>query len=232
MHPVNIIAPALRAQDDCPDTPPNIVDGICCVTGQQTKTIDAKTLFSSNFCNIDLFRAPTSKRVGIDAYITLKYRPERMACWISGNGIFRKLKRQEIRGIVLGGCDYDIWTAYVTTSYKKHGALFSHVNKGRFGFWRFEMLDVDCRDIKKVTNYYNRINDALHDGFGRSVIESLDCPAFLLKKYGIDKWLKFYRWAKGKENMPLYKFMCYLLPSQEEIKKEKELNKYKQGDLI
>lgn len=59
-------------------------------------------------------------------------------------------------------------------------------------------------------------------GFGRSILETLECPVFVLSKIGIDKWFKLESWAKPIYQSNLYQFLCYLLPSQQELKNENE----------
>jgi len=80
------------------------------------------------------------------------------------------------------------------------------------------MIDVDCRDASKVQAWYDTMNAALHAGIGRPVIESLRCSAWLMHKVGITTWLNFEEWARPKCKSALYQLLCYLLPSQEEIK--------------
>jgi hypothetical protein len=154
--------------------------------------------------------------------LALSYKWERMSCWLCDGVTFDRLQRTDFRPLILNGVDRDLWTAYITTSYKKHGALNASVNNKSFGVWRFENLTVDASDKAKVNDWYNTLNEYLHIGFGRTVLESLDCSPFVMQKYGVDKWIKFQSWAKDKYQSPLYQLLCYILPSQEEIKAEKK----------
>lgn len=223
MHSVNLIAKAIKFLPDCSTMPKKTENGICCVTGQKSETIIRSELFGKSFTNIDVLKDPDSDRISIDAYLALSYKWERMSCWLCDGITFDRLIRTDFRELILNGVNNrDLWTSYITTSYKKHGSLHAPVNNKPFGIWRFENLTVDASDNIKVNYWYNILNDYLHLGFGRTVLESLDCSPFVMQKYGVDKWIKFQSWAKDKFQSPLYKLICYILPSQEEIKNEKQ----------
>jgi hypothetical protein len=220
MHSVNLIAKAIKKLPDCSEMPQKTEFGICCVTGQESETIPRSELFGKSFTNIDILKAPDSDRISVDAYLALSYKWERMSCWLCDGITFDRLQRIDFRPLILNGVNRDLWTAYITTSYKKHGALNAPVNNKPFGVWRFENLTVDASDKAKVNDWYNILNKYLHVGFGRTALESLDCSPFVMQKYGVDKWIKFQTWAKDKYQSPLYQMLCYILPSQEEIKIE------------
>lgn len=221
MHAVNLIAKAISGNAECPVLPDKKTQGICCLTGDDTLCVDRGELFGKSFTNIDLLKAPESKLIGCGAYLALGYKWERMSCWFTDGNEFNRLQRVDFRALILQGVNADVWSAYITTSYKKHGALNTPVNKGQYGIFRFENITCDCRDNVKVNEWYNVMDAALRTGFGRSVIESLICPPFLLQKYGFEKWIKFEKWAKPKYQSPLYHLLCYILPSQDELKAEK-----------
>ena len=220
MHSVNLIARAVAALPDCAQIPEKTERGICCVTGDEAETVKRSTLIGKSFTNGDILKAPVSDRISVDAYLALSYKWERMSCWLCDGVTFDRLKRTDFRPLILDGVNREIWTAYITTSYKKHGALNAPVNNKPFGFWRFENLTVDASDKAKVNDWYNTLNEYLHIGFGRTVLESLDCPPFVMQKYGVDKWLKLQAWAKDKYQSPLYQMLCYILPSRDEMKDE------------
>jgi hypothetical protein len=220
MHPVNLIAKAIP-KEKLPQEP---IEGVCCVTGQTCLTLPRTLAIGKAFTNLDLLLAPESPRIGVEAYAALKYKWERMSCWLCDGAEFKrfdiKSDRPLLRSMVLNGVDRSLWSGYITTSYHKHGALRAVVNIQRFGTWLFETDRVDCSDRGKVNNWYRCLNEALRGGIGRSIIESLDCPPFVLGKIGVSRWLSFEQWAKPKYQSPLYQFLCYLLPSQEELKRE------------
>lgn len=224
MHVVDLISNAIKDYSDV-EIPVNTELGICCLTGIECQTVKRKDLFSSNFTNTDLLKAPDSDRAGISAYIALKYRPQRSS-WFVNEKEFIKFDKNLFREIFLNGVKVSkCWAVYITTSYKKHGALVAKVNSYKYGFWRFEQLNVDARDGKKNRLWYRIISTALiDDKIGRSIIESLNCPSWLIKKIGLSKWLKFYNWAKDKYQSPLYKLCCYLLPSQKDLSDEATKN--------
>lgn len=227
MHAVNMIARAVGAS--APVLPCAPISAICAVTGQQGPCLPRRDVIGESFTNIDCLKAPESSFVSVDVftawnygYKTSEYKkrlkcPERMACWICDGKEFRELIRKEIRDLVLNGVPYTQWAAYVTTSYKKHGSLWTRINTGTRGVWRFEMLDADCRDGMKVLVYWNKMNEARSVGIGRQTIETLHIAPFVLEKVGIRAWTVFERWARPIHQSGLYQFITYLLPSKEEL---------------
>jgi len=202
--------------------------GVCCVTGLTCSTVPRKLIFGKSFCNIDVLQAPESDRVGVDAYQALAYKWERMSCFFASQDIFLRIQRQEIRDLVLNGSKSIPWVAYVTTSYKKHGAFYTPVNSSKFGIIRFENVTVDASDEYKNNDWYQVLYDALLAGFGRTVLETLECSPFVIQKVGLTQWIEFQNWAKNKYKSPLYQLLCYCLPTQDEIKKiRKEIEKEK-----
>jgi hypothetical protein len=226
MHATTLIASAVGAL--APAIPCEPINAICSVTGDLTKCIPRSEVLGDSFTNIDCLKAPESQFVGVDVFTAWNYGyktaedkkrlkcPERMSCWICDGNEFRELKRAEIRDIVLHGSPYKQWAGYVTTSYKKHGSLWAKVNNGPRGIWRFEMVDADCRSESKVLVLWDTMNKALKSGIGRSVIESLDMPTFLIKKIGLKIWIEYERWARPIYQSGLYQFIAYLLPSKKE----------------
>jgi len=223
MHPVNLIASGLSRDDlDRPAYDGDLVDGVCAITGLHGQCLPRKKLFGKSFCDGETLNAPSSNMVSIDAYIALKYKWERMSSWICIQSEFKKLSRVQVRESVLSGGNKPPWCGYATTSYKKHGALRAPINysPGQ-NKWLFESRVVDCSDEHLVLDWWGVLNAALRLGIGRLVMESLDCPSFVMRKVGMSKWMEFEAWAKPKVNSSLYAFLCYLLPSQEELKNEK-----------
>jgi hypothetical protein len=49
-------------------------------------------------------------------------------------------------------------------------------------------------------------------------MESLEIPVPVAMKVGLPVWLAFQSWARPRVKSPLYRFLCYLLPSHKEIK--------------
>lgn len=233
MHSVNLIAQALLGKEDCPVIEGEIRKGVCCLTGIETGCVERGEIIGKSFTNLDLLACPESELLSIDACIALSYKWERMSLWWTDGSMFKRPNRIEVRNMVLGGVCAPLWSGYVTTSYKKHGSLWTKVNSGEYGVWRFEMHDADCRDIKKVREWYNALNEALHNEIGRSVLESLDITPWLIDKVGLKTWFKFEKWARPKYQSALYQFLCYLLPSKEERKSEPVgLKENEQGSLF
>jgi len=209
--------------DDAEALPCTLEDGICCFTGVQGPTVPRGKLVSNSFTARDLMRRPDSGRVGVPAWRALRYRPQRMSSWLCAGGKFHKLDRKGIRDQILNGVNEYPWAGYVTTSYKKHGALVAPVNSGGSQLWRFEAVTVDCSDRKRLAEWWEHLNHWLRAGIVRSVLESGRCSPYAIKCAGVQEALAFDRWAADKWRSPLYQFLCYLLPSQEELKNEKPL---------
>lgn len=219
MHAVNIIARALP-ETEAPSPQP-IGTGICCVTGLEGPVVRRKDLLGPSFTDGALLAAPQSEFASIDAYRALRYKWERMSSWVCDGDQFWRLDRQGVRKTVLHN-DLPLrpWCGYATTSYKKHGAVRSPINSGERAVWLFESRLVDCSDRFKLFDWWIELNRALRKGFGRSILESLDCPAGVMAKVGVAEWMAFEAWAQPKQQSALYAFLCYLLPSQEELKHE------------
>ncbi len=221
MHPVNLIAKALRNSEDCPKLPYAPTDGICAATGDLGPCVQRKDLFGKSFTDISFLAAPGSPCVSVDAYVALKYKWERQSSWICDGKIFKRLDRQGVRNHVFQDHSYP-FCAYATTSYKKHGALRAVVNTGGKNVWLFETRIVDCSNREQLFVWWEKLNSMLRVGVGRSVLERLDCPAWLIKRIGPSRWIKFEAWARPRNRSALYSFLCYLLPSQKEMGDDKK----------
>lgn len=212
--------------------------GICCVTGAHTDTIPAKELLGSNFMDGNLLAAPDSDRVGVNAWYAFQFgyfaeegkrrkkKPEFMACWYCDGHRFMEVDKAEIRQRVLHGSPASHWAGWVTTSYKKHGALRSPVNTKPFSFWGFDDLLVDASDRAAVLEMWRKLRQAQAIGIGRTGIETLDIPVGIMLKIGVAECNRFITWAQSRYQSPLYKLLTYLLPSQQELK-----DGYTDGDL-
>jgi hypothetical protein len=220
MHTVNLIASALRKHppSDIKTPPGKAVEAVCAVTGEISPCYPWESLFGASFTNYDLLKAPDSRYVSADAWITFSYKWERMSIWFCDGEQFRRLERKNVREIVVNGVYPELWSAYVTTSYKKHGAFSTVVNSGRMAVWLFENVRVDCTDHALLINWWEILNEALCDGISRACMETLKPNSSVLASPGINRWLKFHTWAQPKFSGCLYQFLCYLLPSQEELK--------------
>jgi hypothetical protein len=220
MHPVKLIANSITQHPDRPELPCEPTPGVCAITGSEGLCVPRKKLLGKSFTNGDLLARPDSDMVSIDAYYALKFKWERMNSWFCDGATFERLTRQDVRRKVFQPEMPPQWAAYATTSYKKHGALNAHINTGAQRIWLFETRLVDCSDRERVDAWWQRLNQSLRAGIGRSVLESLDCPPYVIGKVGLSAWLEFEAWARDKYLSALYAFLCYLLPSQEELKHE------------
>lgn len=191
----------------------------CAVTGFETQCIKRKEVFGKSFTNVDCLKCPNSDYVSLDAYYAIKYKWQRMSSWLCDGDQFLKLDRIGVRDMVFNFDMPRVWTAYATTSYKKHGVLNSFLNYGnKSKIWLFEMQRVDCSDTQKMIAWWDILNTALLNGISRTSMEKCDCQPHFITKIGLVKWLNFEKWAKDKYQSSLYRFLCYLLPSQAELK--------------
>lgn len=203
--------------------PPEVPrEGVCCITGQICQTIDRGNVLTKSFTEQHLLKAPGSPRVSLSAFLALAHKWERMSSWFCDGAEFRRLDRKEVRDLVIGGVNAKQWAGYITTSYKKHGSTRAPVNSAGRQIWLFEMLPADCSDRAKLADWWRVMNAALRNGIGRSSMETLQMPPGVIMKIGIQRWQTYRAWAIGKFESGLYKLLCYLLPSQEELKEEAE----------
>jgi len=218
MHPVTLISRALTVTEA--PYPESCGNDICCVTGDVGPVVKRRALFGPSFTDGALLAAPESLYAGVDAYRAMKYKWERMSSWFCDGNVFTRLDRVGVRDAVFTRHKELSWSGYATTSYKKHGAIRAPVNAGARALWLFETRLVDCSDRALLFGWWGILNAALRDGVGRQVLETLDCPGFVMRKVGLKRWMAFEAWAKPRHKSALYAFLCYLLPSQKELKEE------------
>lgn len=217
MHALSLIAEALPETEREPlPSPP--LEGVCCITGDLVSCIPRKDLLGKSFTDQHLLRAPDSPLVGVPAWTAMKHRAERASSWLCDGVTFTKLDRQAVRAHVLDGVDAPRWAGYITTSYKKHGGLRAPVNSRGRQVWLFEMLLVDCTDRARVAEWWAVMTQAQRDGISRRSMEEYAMPAGLIAKVGLDVWEQFRAWARDKREASLFRLLCYLLPSQDELK--------------
>lgn len=214
MSAIDLIAAALP-QETPPESP---AEGVCCVTGAICLTIDRKHVIKPSFTNLDLLHAPMSNRAGVAAWRVMNYAPARQSLWFCDGKELRLIKRIDVRSLVLTGVDAPRWAGYVTTNYKKHGALRAPINVNGQQVWLFEMLLVDCSDRAAVADVWGRLRSAQDAGIPRPLIETLDIAPSYMAKIDWRLWRDFESWAHQRMNSPLYKFLTYLLPSKEELR--------------
>jgi len=228
MHCVDLIASAVP-DEHVPELPEEPSVGICAVTGAETDTISSRHLLSASFTQWDMLVRPDSERVGINVWRAWNYgwredgkkrdyRPERMSSWIAAPDGLHRLTRQQVREAVLSGCDWPRWAGYATTSYKKHGSLLAPVNSSGRAVWLWEITKVDCSDLGRVHEMWDRLREYQDAGIPRPVLETAEPEPYLIAKVGIDTAQSLYDFAKPVIQSPLYQFMCYLLPSAQELK--------------
>lgn len=206
-------------------------DGICCFTGRMCKTLPRKDVLDKTFNKHDFLRAPDSDRVGVNVLRALSLKEERMSCWIATPGKFyavgesnprnpKDLTRAQARQMVIEGVPFDgPWAGYWTTSYKKHGAYVSPVNfSGKFGYWGFETMTVDCRDYVKVRELFDFLMGLKTAGMLEAEMRTLDFSRKTAEIFGMPRLVKIREILRPKANSPLFEFMLYLLLSAKEIK--------------
>lgn len=215
MHAVTLLASSLTELEA--PTPKAESAGICCVTGEPQAAMARADILGKSFTNQAVLRAPMSPLIGIDAARVLRFGPARKGSWICDGETFTPLRRQAVRTRVLGGVTAPRWAGYITTSYKKHGALLAPVNTGGSQRWLFETEIADCSDRASIADAWERLRAMREAGWPRPVLEDLSPSPWLLGKLGPLGWLSFERWARPHFRGVTYRLLCYLLPSQEEI---------------
>ena len=213
MNAIELLAQHLPPTD--PPEPPS--DGLCCLLGTYGPSIPREHAIKPSFTNLDFLRAPDSDRVSVRAWRVMTEPAQRQSSWVCDASGFRKIDRRAVRTLVTQEPPASPWVAYATTSYKKHGALRAPVNYGSSSRWLFELDIVDCTDRARVAQWWERLRSTRVAGIPRPVIETLDCSLWLMSKHAV-LWREFELWARPRKNSPLYRFLTYLLPSEEEIR--------------
>lgn len=223
MRAVELLASHVPECD--PPVAPEI--GTCCVLGTTEPTVPKRTAIKPSFTNLDLLQAPESDRVSVRAWRVMTYRMEPaegkkrggqpliQSHWLVHDGGILYLSRIDVRRYVLDGVRFDRWAGYATTSYKKHGSLRAPVNTGGAQRWLFELDVVDCA---RAAEWWPRLLEARVAGIPRVCIETLDIGLPLMRKHLV-LWQRFEPWARRRYQSPLYRFLTYLLPGQEELKR-------------
>jgi hypothetical protein len=224
MSAIPLLYKALTPRE--PPEPPS--PGRCCVLGTEESCIGREHAIKPSFTNLDLLRAPDSDHVSVRAWRVLTHSepaaegkkrdtfPLMQSSWIVSDEGFQRLDRQAVRLLVIEEIRAPLWAAYVTTSYKKHGCLRAPINRNGSQRWLFELDVVDCSDRAKVADWWEKLRSTREAGIPRPVIETLDCSVHLMNKHRA-LWIEFESWAKSRYHSSLYRFLTYLLPSQEEL---------------
>jgi len=223
MTALTLLHEALTRSGEAEPPPETPVAGVCAITGETGPCVPRKHLLAASFTDRDILARPDSPMVSAHAWTALRHKWERMACWWCDGHEFRVLKRPEVRALVIDGARASRpWAGYITTSYKKHGALRAPVNTGGRQVWRFENLTVDASDRATVADWWAKLNHWLRAGIGRPSLEAGEAAPVAIKMAGPAECLRFNAWAADKHRAPLYALLCYLLPSIEELKEEQK----------
>jgi len=231
MHAITLFSKAIP-DASVPPLPEEPADGLCCVTGLEGPTIARKHLLTSSFTQWDQLMCIHSDRVGVDVWRAWMYgerregknrdfRPERMSSWIVSPSGLTLLDRQGVRDLVLEPPQIEPWAGYATTSYKKHGSLLAPVNTAGRAVWLWELTQVDCSHYEQVQAWWQQLRQFQDAGIPRPVLETADPEPHLIAKIGVTLALEFAEWARPRRDSSLYQFLCYLLPSVEELKATK-----------
>jgi len=226
MTPCTLIAKHVKK--DVPLGGLEIMEEVCCVSGQKTQCVPVKELISASFNDARFFWIEGGRWIGVEVYQAWRYgvmqegkkrlfNPERMSCWVAHNDAVEwKIGRIRIRELALSGCSASPWACWVTTGYKKHGSLRAKVNISQRGIIAFDEVLVDCTG-EKIDPVYRRLSKMQTAGFSRPTLETLICPPAVLRKLDFKLWMAFCNWAKAWYTSPVYQFCCYMLPSKAEI---------------
>jgi hypothetical protein len=208
--------------------PVNPEPGVCCVTGDWCETTIPRSMgIRDSFTNLDLLRAPGSDRIGKYAWRVLGDPMYRRYSWMVVGGDFPYMDwidRTKARAMLVEDRERipdDCWGMYITTSFKKHGALRTPVNRSNEQCQvLFENVVVDLSDAEKVSAWWRTKLRAMHAGIGRTLQDTLDFPASVVGKISIQECIDFRDWALERKEDPLYGFLTYLLPTQKELGNE------------
>lgn len=218
MHTVNLIAKSLRHSGEALEIKSPLEPGVCCLTGDECMTIPRSDIISSAFTAQSLFNAPQSDRIGVDAALALSYKWERMSCWYVTKNEFRRIQKPEARQIIFERqYPAEPWAGYITTSYKKHGALTTPANMDKRIIWGFNEDTVDLTDHAAVTAIYERLLEC----------KKRHLPQLLMTHLTLDYAAPeniifvsdFINWARPLYKSSLYQFLMWLLPPSSEVKK-------------
>jgi len=136
---------------------------------------------------------------------------------LCSRGKFVRVDKNIIRDVLFNGFSDAPWSMFVTTTYKKHGALRCPVNTGSHGYIGFDEAVIDCRDRDYCVEVYEHVFAAFARGANRNDLESLRPSKWTLKALGIKGWQEYKTWAEDKVESPLYQFCVYLLPPRKEL---------------
>lgn len=205
--------------------------GVCCVSGEKTFCIPRKYAIKDTFTNGDLLRAPSSDMVSVEWFQVLGYStgehkyPFRQGNWVviedaNGNvSILYPKTKSEILEIVRHPPD-GIWGAYVTTSYKKHGALWTRLNRNGSNIWTWETNIVDCSDLALVEDIIIPMLDMYSRGASRKALEIVEYDAITAKNITPIEWLLYERKNKTRSKSLIYQFLASLIPAKEKEPKD------------
>jgi hypothetical protein len=221
MHTLQLLYSSIPSDEREP-LPSGTMQGVCAFTGSIGPCVPRAVLLGKSFTDQHVLRAPDSPLVSVEAWVALKYKWERMSSWICDGRTFTRLNRQAVREHVINSVTARRWAGYITTSYKKHGSLRAPVNNPGRQVWLFESRIVDCSDRARLEDWWSVMTDAQLQGVSRQSQETLDMPPGIVRKVGVDVWEQFRAWADDKWQSPLYALLCYLLPSQAELRGETE----------
>jgi len=197
-------------------------DVVCCVTGRTGPGITRKRLIGKSFCDQAVLVTPESQYVGLPAWSALRYKWERMACWLAGDGDMRLFRgsegRKSLRDTILNErYPSTPWAGYITTSYKKHGALRAPVNAGARRVWQYDEMRADLSDRVKIAGWWKRLHNERVNGISRAMLETLRAKPIALRSISVTRWTSLLAWATTIHRDPAYRVLCYLLPSKDEI---------------
>jgi hypothetical protein len=224
MHTLQLLYSSIP-KDEHEPLPSGTMQGVCAFTGAIGPCVPRAVLLGKSFTDQHVLRAPDSPLVSVEAWVALKYKWERMSSWLCDGTRFKRLDRRGVRDYVIGGVSERLisrWAGYITTSYKKHGSLRAPVNSRDRQVWLFESRLVDCSDRVRLAEWWSVMTQAQLNGVSRQSQETLDMPPGIIRKVGVDVWEQYKAWARDKWQSPLYALLCYLLPSQAELRGEVE----------
>lgn len=203
--------------------------GICAFTGRECDTLPRAKVLDKSFNKHDFLLAPGSDRVGVNAWRTLQWKDERMACWVFYDGKLhtvgdiskgKDFSRAQAREMTLGFRTLPSpWCGYWSISFHKHGAFCSPVNFSETqNFWGFEDHAVDCSNRAFVQVLFNHLMELKVAGAMEFELESLQFTAKTVNAIGLPTILRYRERLDEYRKSTLYGLLMYLLYSVKEIK--------------
>jgi len=167
--------------------------------------------------------APQSEWIDARLATVLENGYLRWQSWIvDRHGLRDKLKRADIRDLVLNQSAEPPWGAYAAEDMRRHGGLLTILNPAwdenaviQFGASR--------TSVARTRECYEAIYPLYAAGFSRKDLTEPDrCGGKRIQQYGILKWIAFLDRWRERFGSPEWRLAVWLLPPRKQEKSEEE----------